>query len=101
MDEGSYTVYYSADDGNGHKVDSTTLTLSVTWDVGHYDIIHFIEEDVVPGVMLLLSALIALVFIFCVIMIFMVLQLKRIARGMEGGEDREGDEAEDIGNKSE
>lgn len=84
MDEGSYTVYYSADDGGGHTVESTSFTLSVTWDVGHYDIIHFIEDDVVPGVMLLLAVLIILVLIFTIIMIFMVLQLRRIAEGLGG-----------------
>jgi flagellar biosynthesis/type III secretory pathway M-ring protein FliF/YscJ len=89
MDEGSYTVYYSADYGSGKTVESTSFTLSVTWDVGHYDIIHFIEEDVVPGVMLLLVVLIVLMVIFIAVMIFMSLQLRRIAKGMGGKKELE------------
>ena len=55
MSEGSYSIYYAADDGNGSVVNTNAFTLSVTWDVGHFDIIHFIEERVVPGLMLLLG----------------------------------------------
>jgi hypothetical protein len=84
MSEGSYSIYYTADDGNGSVVNTNAFTLSVTWDVGHFDIIHFIEEGVVPGLVLLLGIIFALVLILCVISIFMVLQLRKIAKGLEG-----------------
>ncbi len=84
MSEGSYSIYYAADDGNGSVVNTNAFTLSVTWDVGHFDIIHFIEERVVPGLTLLLGIIFALVLILCVISIFMVLQLRKIAKGLEG-----------------
>lgn len=92
MDEGSYTVYYSADDGHGNTVESSAFTLSVTWDVGHYDIIHFIEEDVVPGIMLLLAVLILLVLIFIVVMVIMVLQLRRIGKRIRGDSKKKSSE---------
>ncbi|UCF08162.1 MAG: hypothetical protein JSW28_00245 [Thermoplasmata archaeon] len=94
MSEGSYTVYYVANDGNGSEVKSDPFTLSVTWDVGHFDIIHFIEEEVFPGVILLLAVLIIMVLVLCVILIFTVLQLRRIARGLERG--REGEEGSKV-----
>lgn len=100
MSEGSYSVYYSADDGNGSVVSTNSFTLSVTWDVGHYDIIHFIEEDVFPGVMMLLAILFIIAAVLCLISILMVLQLKKIAKRLEDlGEGKEEDvegEKEDV-----
>ncbi len=97
MVEGAYAIYYQADDGNGSEVATNSFTLSVTWDVGHYDIIHFIEDEVFPGLMLLLAIVFILVVVMCVISILMVLQMRRIAKGLEGkgkGEDEEKDEKE-------
>ncbi|UCE73524.1 MAG: hypothetical protein JSV56_10920 [Methanomassiliicoccales archaeon] len=84
--EGTYSVYYTADDGNGGVVTTSSFTLSVTWDVGHYDIIHFIEEKVFPGVLLLLAIIFILLLILCLISIFMMLQMRKIAKGLEAKE---------------
>ena len=79
MGEGSYSIYYRADDGNGSVVTTNTFTLAVNWEVGHYDIIHFIEEKVFPSMMLLLAVVFLMVFVLCIISISMVLQMRRIA----------------------
>jgi hypothetical protein len=84
MGEGSYSIYYKANDGNGSTVNSEAFTLGVTWDVGHFDIIHFIEEDVFPGLMMLLMVVFILLFVVCLILIFMVLQMRRIGKALEG-----------------
>lgn len=89
MGEGSYSIYYSANDGNGSIVNSDAFTLSVTWDVGHFDIIHFIEEDVYPGLMMLLMIVFVLLFVVCLILIFMVLQMRRIGKALEGKVEKE------------
>jgi hypothetical protein len=89
MAEGSYSVYYQANDGNGSVVNSAAFTLSVTWDVGHFDIIHFIEEDVFPGLIMLLAVIFILVFVVCLILVFMVIQLRRIGKALEGRVDKE------------
>jgi hypothetical protein len=89
MGEGSYTIYYSADDGNGSTVNSDSFTLGVTWDVGHYDIIHFIEEDVVPGILLVLAIVFVIIFVLCLLLLFMVLQMRKIAKRLEGEKDME------------
>jgi hypothetical protein len=52
--------------------------------VGHFDIIHFIEEDVYPGLMMLLMVVFILLFVVCLILIFMVLQMRRIGKALEG-----------------
>ncbi len=83
MGEGSYSIYYRADDGNGSIVNSEVFTLSVTWDVGHFDIIHYIEEDVYPGLMMLLLVVFILLFVVCLILIFMALQMRRIGKALE------------------
>ncbi|UCE38366.1 MAG: hypothetical protein JSW00_03775 [Thermoplasmata archaeon] len=102
MGEGSYTIYYSANDGNGSVVNSDPFTLSVTWDVGHYDIIHFLEEDVFPGLLLLLAIIFILMLIFCIISIYMVMQLRKIAKGLEGKVDKEEEREErDSGGEGE
>lgn len=95
MEEGTYTIYYSADDGNDNIVKTNSFTLSVTWDVGHYDIIHFIEEKVFPGLMLGLAMFFVIVLALCIISIFMVLQLRKIAKELvgEGEGAKEGEEA--------
>ncbi len=89
MGEGSYSIYYSASDGNGSTVNSEAFTLSVTWDVGHFDIIHFIEEEVYPGLMMLLMVVFILLFVVCLILVFMVLQMRRIGKALEGKVDKE------------
>lgn len=89
LGEGAYSIYFSADDGNGNVVNSNSFTLSVTWSVGHYDIIHFIEEKIFPGLILLLTIIFAMVLVVCLISIFMVLQLRRIAKELEGREEEE------------
>ncbi len=89
MSEGSYSIYYSADDGSNNAVTSDPFTLSVTWDVGHYDIIHFIEEEIFPGIVLVLSFLFTVVLLLCIISLFMVLQLRKIAKGLEKAEGKE------------
>jgi hypothetical protein len=92
LGEGSYIFYYTTNDGNGSSYTTDSYTLSVSWEVGHYDIIHFIEQDVVPQLMILLVIIFVLVLVFCVISIILVLQLKKIAKGLEG---KEGEEKED------
>lgn len=87
LEEGTYTIYCSADDGNENEVTTNSFTLSVTWDVGHYDIIHFIEDEVMPGIMLLLAIIFAMLIVFIIISVFMVLQMRKIAKGVEGKED--------------
>jgi len=87
LEEGTYTIYYSADDGNGNEVNTNSFSLSVTWDVGHYDIIHFIEEEVIPGIILLLAIIFVMLIIFIIISVFMVLQMRKIAKGLEGKEE--------------
>jgi uncharacterized membrane protein len=89
LGEGSYSIYYSADDANGNVVNSNSFTLSVTWSVGHYDIIHFIEDEIFPKLMLMLIIVFVVIFVLCVISIFMVLQLRRIAKELEGKEKGE------------
>jgi hypothetical protein len=96
MAEGSYSVYYQANDGNGSTVNSEAFTLSVTWDVGHFDIIHFIEEDVYPVLIMLLIIIFVLFLIVCLILIFMGLQMKRIGKALEGKVDKE-----DVGEEKE
>lgn len=93
MSEGSYAIYYGTDDGNGSTVNSDTFTLSATWDVGHYDIIHFIEEDVVPGIMLILAIVFIMLFLLFLMLLLMVLQMRKIAKGLEG--KKEGEQKED------
>lgn len=93
LGEGAYSIYYSTDDGNGNVVNTNSFTLSVTWSVGHYDIIHFIEDKVFPGLILVLIVLFVVVLFLCFISIFMALQLRRIARELKGRrEDIEGEE---------
>lgn len=89
MAEGSYSFYYEANDGNGSEVATNSQTLSVTWDVGHYDIIHFIEEDVFPGLFMLLAVVFIILIVLCVITFLMVLQLRRIAKELEGKKEGE------------
>ncbi|UCG68034.1 MAG: hypothetical protein JSV09_09340 [Thermoplasmata archaeon] len=84
MGEGSYAIYYSANDGNGSTVNSDSFTLGVTWDVGHYDIIHFIEEEVFPGIMLILAIVFVILFLLFLMLLLMVLQMRKIAKGFEG-----------------
>jgi len=86
LGEGAYSVYYSADDGNGNVVNTNSFTLSVTWSVGHYDIIHFIEDKVFPGLLLVLVVLFVVVLVVCLISIFMAVQIRRIAKELEGNE---------------
>jgi hypothetical protein len=99
MSEGSYSVYYSADDGNNNVVTSDSFTLSVTWDVGHYDIIHFIEEEIFPGIILVLSFLFIVALLLCIISILMVLQMRKIAKGLEKGEGKGEDTGEHPNNE--
>ncbi|MEE9150790.1 MAG: hypothetical protein V3U20_03040 [Thermoplasmata archaeon] len=104
MDEGSYTIYYSADDGEGNIVNTNSFTLSVTWDVGHYDIIHFIEEEIFPGLILVLVILFVVVFLLCLVSIFMVLQMRKIAKELKGrgkGQDETEGELRDENTKEE
>ncbi len=90
LGEGAYSIYYSADDGNGNVVNTQSFTLSVTWSVGHYDIIHFIEDKIFPGLLLVLVVLFVVVLVLCLISIFMALQLRRIAKELKGrGEGEE------------
>jgi hypothetical protein len=100
MGEGSYSIYYRASDGNGSTVNSEAFTLSVTWDVGHFDIIHFIEEEVYPGLMMLLMVVFILLFVVCLILVFMVLQMRRIGKALEGKVDKE-DGGEEEGEEEE
>jgi hypothetical protein len=100
MREGSYSIYYSASDGNGSTVNSEAFTLSVTWDVGHFDIIHFIEEDVFPGLMMLLMVVFILLFVVCLILVFMVLQMRRIGKALQEKVDK-GDVGEEEGEEEE
>jgi flagellar biosynthesis/type III secretory pathway M-ring protein FliF/YscJ len=90
LGEGAYSIYYSADDGNGDVVNTNSFTLSVTWSVGHYDIIHFIEDKVFPGLILVLIVLFVVVLVLCLISIFMAVQLRRIAKELKG--KREGED---------
>jgi uncharacterized membrane protein len=104
LGEGAYSIYFSADDGNGNVVNSNSFTLSVTWSVGHYDIIHFIEDKILPGLILMLIIVFVVVLVVCLISIFMALQLRRIAKELEGREKeekneiKEGSEGEEKGN---
>lgn len=101
LGEGAYSIYYTADDGNGSFFKTDAFTLSVTWSVGHYDLIHFIEEKVVPGLLLVLSIVFIVLLILCITSIFAVLQLRRIAKRLEGkggeekGEKEKGSEKEE------
>jgi hypothetical protein len=83
LGKGTYTFYYKADDGNGNEVTTRSFTLDVAWEVGHYDLIHYFEDEVLPGITLIMALFILLVIVVCVIMVLMVLQLRRIRKVLE------------------
>jgi hypothetical protein len=91
LSEGTYTFYYTANDGNSNEVSTAAFTLEVTWDAGHYDIIHYFESEVFPGVIMILGLFIVLIIIMVVFSIAIVLQLRKIGKVLEGRE-KEGEE---------
>lgn len=95
LSEGTYTFYYSANDGSSNLVSTDASTLEVTWDAGHYDIIHYFEEGVLPGIMFILTLLIVLILVFCIILLLVVLQLRKIGKVLEKKREGENDELKD------
>jgi hypothetical protein len=94
LSEGNYNIYYSANDGNTNLVSTDAVTLQVNWDAGHYDIIHYFETQVYPGILLILGLFIVLIIILCVVSIALVLQLRKIGRILDK-------KKEEIGGKKE
>jgi hypothetical protein len=73
LDHGSYPYYFTADDGNGNKITTSTQTLEVSWDVGHYDLIHYFEEEVYPGILMIITLMVVVILVLCFIMVVMAL----------------------------
>jgi hypothetical protein len=92
LSEGTYTFYYSANDGSSNLVSTDAYTLEVTWDAGHYDIIHYFETQVYPGILLILGLFIVLIIILCVVSIALVLQLRKIGKVLEKNREEEKDQ---------
>jgi hypothetical protein len=80
LGKGTYTFYYRTDDGKGNEVTTGTYTLDVSWEVGHYDLIHYFEDEVLPGVTLILAMFIILVIVLCVILVLIMIQLRKIGK---------------------
>jgi hypothetical protein len=94
LSEGTYTFYYSANDGSSSLVSTEASTLEVTWDAGHYDIIHYFESQVYPGILLIFGLFIVLIIILCVVTIALALQLRKIGKVLEGKGKEENKEEE-------
>ena len=92
LSEGTYTFYYSANDGSSNLVSTDAYTLEVTWDAGHYDIIHYFETQVYPGILLILGLFIVLIIILCVVSITLVLQLRKIGKVLDKKKEEEKDQ---------
>jgi len=88
LDEGSYSVYYHADDGIGNTTNSNSFTLSVTWDVGHYDLIHFFDSNMLPGIKLVIGVIVTLLVILVLILVVVVFQMRKITKRLEGPEEK-------------
>jgi hypothetical protein len=80
LSQGTYTFYFTCDDGNGNECTTPSYTLDVTWNVGHYDLIHYFEDEVYPGILLIMAVFVAIIFILCIIMIVMVFQMRKIGK---------------------
>jgi hypothetical protein len=94
LDHGSYTYYFSADNGNGNEVTTSTQTLEVSWDVGHYDLIHYFEEEVYPGILMVMALFVVVILVLCIVMIVMALQMRKIGKALE----KRGEKVEEKGN---
>ena len=84
LSQGTYTFYYTADDGNGNEYTTPSYTLEVTWDVGHYDLIHYFEDEVYPGILMIMILFVVVIIILCLVMIIMALQIRKIGKVLEG-----------------
>jgi hypothetical protein len=94
LSQGSYTFYYMADDGMGNEVTTSTQTLEVTWDMGHYDLIHFFQEEIYPGILMIMTLFVVIIVILCFIMAVMALQMRKIGKALEKREKVEKPEEE-------
>ncbi len=83
LDHGSYAFYFTADDGTGNKYTTSTQTLEVSWDVGHWDLIHFFEEEIYPGILMIMILFVVVIFVLCFVMIIMALQMRKIGKVLE------------------
>jgi hypothetical protein len=101
LDHGSYPYYFSADDGNGNKVTTSTQTLEVSWDVGHWDLIHFFEEEVYPGILMIVILIVVVILILCVIMVIMALQMRKIGKALERRGENVEEKEENVENNEE
>jgi hypothetical protein len=89
LSQGTYTFYFTCQDGNGNEYTAPSYSLEVTWDVGHYDLIHYFEEEVYPGILMILTLFIVVIFILCFAVIIMALQMRKIGRALEGSIGKE------------
>lgn len=83
LSQGTYTFYFYCDDGNGGEYTTASYTLEVTWDVGHYDLINYFEEEVYPGILLILAVFVIVILILAVVMVIIVFQMRNIRKVLE------------------
>lgn len=84
LSKGTYTFYFMCDDGNGGEYTTPLYSLEVTWDVGHYDLIHYFEDEVYPGILLIMVVFLAIILVLCIIMVVMALQMRKLRKVLEG-----------------
>jgi hypothetical protein len=94
LDHGSYAYYFVADDGNGNEFTTNTQTLEVSWDVGHWDLIHYFEEEVYPGILMIITLIVVVILVLCFIMVVMALQMRKIGKALERRGEGEGKDSD-------